>query len=99
MTNINPFSGAIAQSTQVQQRASAENQRQLRRMQNLDRNSGLQGDRLEHQVESSDASPNAGDDDGAGQGGAGHGDHGEPEEQPKSEESPGDGRPHIDIRA
>ncbi len=54
MTQINPFT-AIIQSGQVQQQHSAEKKRQLRRMQNLGKNAALQGDRLEHQVESSDA--------------------------------------------
>lgn len=55
MTQINPFLGAVAQGTQVQQRHSAEKERQIRRVQNLGKNAALQGDRLEHQVESADA--------------------------------------------
>ncbi len=55
MTQINPFTGAIIQSTQVQQRQGADKERHIRRLQNVAKNSALQGDRLEHQVESSDA--------------------------------------------
>lgn len=55
MTQINPFTGAIIQGMQVQPRQSAEKDRQIRRVQNLSKNSALQGDQLEHQVESADA--------------------------------------------
>lgn len=55
MTQINPFTAAIAGSTQVQQKQSVAKERQLRRVQNLGKNSALQGDELEHQVESADA--------------------------------------------
>jgi hypothetical protein len=57
MTQINPFTGAIVQGTQVQQRQGAEKERHIRRLQNLGKNAALQGDRLEHQVESADALP------------------------------------------
>ena len=52
MTQINPFLGAVAQSTQVQQRQSAEKQRQIRRLQNLGKNAALQGEEVDHEVES-----------------------------------------------
>jgi hypothetical protein len=55
MSQINPFTGAIIQGMQVPPRQGAEKDRQLRRVQNLSRNSALQGDQLEHQVESADA--------------------------------------------
>jgi len=55
MSQINPFTGAIIQSTFVQQRQGDDKERQIRRVQNLGKNAALQGDRLEHQVESSDA--------------------------------------------
>ena len=54
MSQINPFTGAIIQSIQVQQRQGDDKERQIRRVQNLGKNAALQGDRLEHQVESSD---------------------------------------------
>ena len=55
MSQINPFTGAIIQSTQVQQAKSTSKEKHIRRVQNLSKNSGLAGDDLEHQVESSDA--------------------------------------------
>src|SRR5512143_957714 len=54
MTQINPFTGAIIQGTQVQARPGAEKERAIRRVQNLAKNAALQGDQLEHQVESTD---------------------------------------------
>ena len=54
MNPITPLSNAVAQSSQVQKTQSADKQRHLRRVQNLAKNTALQGDRLEHQVESAD---------------------------------------------
>jgi len=56
MNPITPLSNAAAQSSQVQKAQSSDKQRQIRRVQNLSKNSALQGDRLEHQVESAEAS-------------------------------------------
>ena len=55
MSQINALTGAIAQGTQIKQTQSASRDRQIRRTQNLGKNSALTGDELEHQVESSDA--------------------------------------------
>ena len=55
MTQINPFTGAIIQGSQLPPRQIADKDRQIRRAQNLAKNSALQGDQLEHQVESADA--------------------------------------------
>ena len=55
MSQINPFTGAIIQSTQVQQTKSTAQDKHIRRVQNLGKNAGLTGDQLEHQVESTDA--------------------------------------------
>ncbi|HEV8606366.1 MAG TPA: hypothetical protein VGQ99_13420 [Tepidisphaeraceae bacterium] len=55
MSQINPFTGAIIQSTQVQQTKSTSQDKHIRRVQNLGKNAALQGDDLEHQVESTDA--------------------------------------------
>jgi hypothetical protein len=55
MTPINGLNAGIVQGSQVQQRQSTDRQRQIRRVQNLSKNSALAGDRLEHQVESADA--------------------------------------------
>ena len=55
MSQINAFTGAVAQSSQVQQQQGAAKERQIRRSQNLAKNTALQGDKFEHQVESADA--------------------------------------------
>jgi hypothetical protein len=55
VSQINAFTGAIIQSTQVQQTKSTAQDKHIRRVQNLGKNSGLTGDQLEHQVESTDA--------------------------------------------
>ena len=96
MTQINPFTGAIVQGMQVQPRQSAEKDRQIRRVQNLSKNSALQGDQLEHQVESADA-PNAVSD---GQEHAYNPQRRTPRQQsnPLSSEEDG-GTPHVDVTA
>ena len=55
MTQINPFIGAIIQSTQVQRTQSAEKNAHVQRAQNRAKDSASSGDQFEHQVESSDA--------------------------------------------
>ncbi len=62
MSQINPFTW-VAQQGQVQQKLSVSREREVRRAQNLARNAALSGDRLEHQVESSDAIRQAEDHD------------------------------------
>src|SRR4051794_27809499 len=54
MSQINPFTGSILQAPQVQRQQSAEKDRQVRRSQDLAKNSALPGDQFEHQVESSE---------------------------------------------
>ncbi len=61
MSQINPFTGAIIQSTQVQQTKASSQDKHIRRVQNLGKDAGLTGDQLEHQVESTDALHPAGD--------------------------------------
>jgi hypothetical protein len=92
MTQINPLTGAVIQSTQVQPRQSAEKDRQIRRMQNLGKNTSLQGDRLEHEVESADALHRPDD---------GQGSHQEQRQQqhPQGKPSRDEGPPHIDLTA
>jgi len=55
MSQINPFTGSILQSPTVQRQQAAEKDRQVRRAQDIEKNAGLREDRLEHQVESSEA--------------------------------------------
>jgi hypothetical protein len=92
MTQINPLTGAIIQSTQVQPRQNADKDRQIRRTQNLGKNTALQGDRLEHEVESSDAlhKPDDGHDSGRQR---------QKQQHQRSESSEDDGPPHIDLTA
>ena len=54
MTQVNPFVGAILQSTQLQRSQAAEKDRQVRRAQTLAKNVAAEDDKLEHQVESAD---------------------------------------------
>ena len=55
MTQINPFTGAVAQSPQVQRAQAAEKDRALRRTQDAAKATALATDQFEHQVESADA--------------------------------------------
>lgn len=94
MSQINPFTGAIIQSTQVQQGKSSAQDKHIRRVQNLGKNAALQGDTLEHQVESTDALHPAGD----------RGDSYQPQRRPpqKPRKQPAaDGEPprNIDVTA
>jgi hypothetical protein len=95
MSQINPFTGAIIQSTQVQQTKSTAQDKHIRRVQNLGKNSALAGDELEHQVESSDALHPAND----------RGDSYQPQRQPqhpKKQSSPNpdeDPPKNIDLTA
>ena len=55
MTQINPFTGSVLQAPVVQRQQAAEKDRQIRRTQDVEKNAALQGDQLEHQVESTEA--------------------------------------------
>ncbi len=95
MTQINPFTGAIIQGSQLPGRQIADNDRQIRRAQNLAKNSALQGDQLEHEVESSDALHATNDSRDSYRE---HRRSGNP--HPKSkEQTPTDDEPHIDLTA
>jgi hypothetical protein len=54
MSQINPFTGSILQSTQVQRQQATDKDRQVRRAQDQTRDSSLAQDTVEHQVESSE---------------------------------------------
>ncbi|MGA2499482.1 MAG: hypothetical protein ABSH20_17210, partial [Tepidisphaeraceae bacterium] len=62
MSQINPFTW-VAQQGQVQQKQTVAKARQVRRAQNVARNAALDGDELDHQVESADAIRRAEDHD------------------------------------
>jgi hypothetical protein len=55
MSQINPFTGAVAQSPQVQRTQAAEKDRHVRRTQDAAKATALSTDQFEHQVESADA--------------------------------------------
>jgi hypothetical protein len=54
MSQINPFTGSILQSTQVQRQQATDKDRQVRRAHDKVRNSALTEDQIDHQVESTD---------------------------------------------
>jgi hypothetical protein len=55
MSSINPFSGYLAQGSQVERTQAADKTRQIRRTQALSKDVAARDDQLEHQVESADA--------------------------------------------
>jgi hypothetical protein len=55
MSSINPFSGYLAQGSQVERTQAADKTRQIRRTQALSKDVAAKDDQLEHQVESTDA--------------------------------------------
>ena len=55
MSSINPFSGYVAQGSQVERAQSADKVRAVRRAQTIEKNIAARDDQLEHQVENSDA--------------------------------------------
>jgi hypothetical protein len=54
MTQINPFTGSILGTPQVQRQQAADKDRQVRRAQEQSKNAALTEDRTDHQVESSE---------------------------------------------
>jgi hypothetical protein len=54
MSQINPLTGSILQTGQVQRQQSADKDRQVRRAVEQTKNAELADDQLEHQVESSE---------------------------------------------
>ena len=91
MSQINPFTGSIVQAPNVQRTQAGDKDRQLRRAHELAKNAALQGDQLQHEVESSEALTPAGDD--------------QPRKQPRNKHNhphPADddaGESHIDVTA
>lgn len=55
MSQINPFTGAVAQTPQQQRLQAADKAQQVRRLQNRSKNAALGNEDLEHTVESADA--------------------------------------------
>ena len=55
MSAINPFSGYVAQGSQVERSQAADKTREVRRTQALSNDVARRDDEMEHQVESADA--------------------------------------------
>jgi hypothetical protein len=91
VSSINPFSGYVAQGSQVERTQAAEKTRQGRREQALSKNVAARDDELEHQVENTDAIAALHDDQQGGQ-------QQQPrQQQPKPDDT--DEPPHIDVTA
>jgi hypothetical protein len=93
MTSINPFSGYVAQGSQIERAQSADKTRQVRRTQDLSKNIALQDDQLEHQVESADAVAAIHDDQQPPPQQQQH-----PQKDPK-DDKPSEEPPHLDVTA
>jgi len=55
MSQINPFTGALSQTPQLQRLQAADKDRHLRRVQDLKKNVAAGAEGVDHQVESADA--------------------------------------------
>jgi hypothetical protein len=95
VSSINPFSGYVAQGSQLERTQAADKARQVRRAQALSKNVAARDDELEHQVENTDAVAALHDEQPqGGQGGR--------QQQPRHEQTnpeEGEGPAHIDITA
>ena len=63
MSSINPFSGYVAQGTQIERTQAADKTREARRTQAASQTVTRRDDELEHQVESADAVASVNDQD------------------------------------
>lgn len=92
MSQINPFTGSILQSPQVQRQQATDKDRQVRRAVEQTKNAALADDRLDHQVESSEGLKPVDDEH-------------HPERRFKRNKrqqgkpTPGDDGPHLDLTA
>lgn len=91
MTVFNPLSGSIAASVAAQRVLEVEKDRQLRRAQTLSKNVAAEDDRLEHQVESTEAVTPAREEDRES--------HQRPKKQAHDQGEAGDEGPHLDLKA
>jgi hypothetical protein len=92
VSSINPFSGYVAQGSQVERLQAADKARQVRREQTLSKNVAAQDDQLEHQVESADAIVSIHDDQ-RGQNPQQH------QRRNPSKPDEGEEPPHLDVTA
>lgn len=91
MSELNPIAGAILQSIHSQRESGIEKERQVRRAQVLEKDVAARDDRFEHQVESSDAVPEVGEEERRRQ-----------EQKKRQQHKQGDEEgepPHIDLSA
>jgi hypothetical protein len=92
MTDFNPLAGAILGSSQAQQIADLQKQRQVRRAQTLRKNAAAPDEQLDHQVESAEEiaplhdAPNE------------HPDQ-QSKRDPRHPKPKADDKPHIDVKA
>ena len=89
---INPLTGAPLQGGQLQEQQAADKARQVRRAQNAARNVASDGDRFEHQVESTEQLPVAGDRQNP------QGDRRQ-KRKPSGQPPTADGDSHLDVTA
>ena len=89
---INPLTGAPLQGGQVQEQQAAEKVRQVRRAQSVARNVASDGDRFEHQDESTEQLPVVGDRQSP------HG-NGQQKRKRPAPPPPADGEAHLDVTA
>ena len=94
MSQINPFTGSVLQAPQVQRSQATDRDRQLRRAADLSKNAALQGEQLQHEVESSEAIAPAHED---------HGKNPKQRKKPDPQQSAADnddaGDDHLDLTA
>jgi hypothetical protein len=93
VSSINPFSGYVAQGSQLERTQAAEKTRQVRRAQALSKNVAARDDELEHQVENTDVVAALHDEQQGGQG------QQQQSRQEQSKPDEGEGPAHIDITA
>ena len=91
MTLFNPLSGSLVPATPAQR--AADKDRQIARSQALRKNTAAEGERVEHQVESTDELHPAGDQSGGGNAAGQQG------QDRKKKQAADDGKPHIDVKA
>lgn len=92
MSQINPFTGAIAQSLAGQRLVATEKEQQLRREQKLEKNVAAREDAFEHQVESSQSVQPVQDEDPQRQ-------QQSPDHQPPNPKKQPDDAPRLDLKA
>jgi hypothetical protein len=92
MSSINPFSGYVAQGTQVERAQASDKSREVRRTQALSSDVARRDDEMEHQVESADAIVSIHDDQ--------HSQQQQPrKDNPKPKQDDAEEPPRLDVTA